>query len=138
MFICKLAQRFRPRYWYWEYVIFVRRIVVCVSMQCRRVEIVIRCHGVTLLSFTKIAYFAVGVSGEVYDLPFSFVLMAFIWVQWHYRPFLTSEANQVMFRDVYLHFKTSTLKLGFLKFKNVLTMFMSNRLSSCCSVCSRL
>jgi len=70
-FIYKLCKRFRAEYWYWEFVIFVRRIVI--------------------------AYFAVGVSGIIYKLVFLFLLMVFIWIQWHHRPFLTSEANQAEF-----------------------------------------
>ena len=31
-FIYQLSNRFRPRFWFWEYVIFVRRIMVIMSM----------------------------------------------------------------------------------------------------------
>jgi len=71
-FIYKLSKRFQPKHWYWEFVLFLRRIVI--------------------------AYFAVGVpETTVYKLVFLFVMMAFVWIQWNTRPFLTAEANQLEF-----------------------------------------
>ena len=73
-FIFKVCERFQPEYWYWEYVIFWRRIMI--------------------------AFFAVGVTNLIYKLVFLFSLMVFIWIQWNTRPFLTSEANQVLFSEM--------------------------------------
>ena len=67
-FINKLSKRFKPRYWYWEYVLFVRRLVI--------------------------AHFAVGSSEMIEQLVFIVVMMMFIGIQWKLTPFLSTETNQ--------------------------------------------
>ena len=66
-----LSCRFRPRYWYWEYIIFLRRIVI--------------------------AFFAVGSPAASAKLIFLFVMASFIVLQWRFDPFSSRETNQVCF-----------------------------------------
>ena len=68
-----LTKRFSPRYWYWEYVIFTRRIIV--------------------------ALFAVGITWSLSKLAFVMIIMMFIGIQWRLNPFVSNETNQVMFHD---------------------------------------
>ena len=70
-FINKLAKRFKARYWYWEFVIFVRRLII--------------------------AYFAVGASEMIEQMVFIMVIMVFIGIQWKMTPFISSETNQAEF-----------------------------------------
>ena len=70
-FMYQLSSRFKPEFWYWEYIIFLRRLTV--------------------------AFFAVGVSGDGYKLIFGLVMMMFIGLQWHLAPFLTPETNRAEF-----------------------------------------
>ena len=71
MFIFKLSKRFKPEYWYWEFVIFVRRMII--------------------------ALFAVGIPGVVYKLVFLVLMMVFIVIQWKVAPFVSTETNQAEF-----------------------------------------
>jgi len=70
-FMHQLCQRFHPEYWYWEYVIFIRRVMI--------------------------SFFAVGVSAVLAKLGFMFVIAMFTWIQWRYQPFVSKEANHVEF-----------------------------------------
>ena len=66
-FIFKLCQRYKPEYWYWEYVIFVRRIVI--------------------------AYFAMSAGGVVSKSVFQSFMVVFLTIHWRLFPFVSSEAN---------------------------------------------
>ena len=68
-FMFQLCHRFKARYWYWEYVIFIRRIMI--------------------------SFFAVGVSSTSAKLVFLFMMVLFICAQWQIEPFSSGEANQV-------------------------------------------
>ena len=70
-FMYQLASRFKPEYWYWEYVIFVRRILV--------------------------SWFAVGVSAVLAKLIFLFIMIGFTVIQWRTDPFSNPESNQVCY-----------------------------------------
>merc|ERR1712029_1169928 len=70
-FIHKLSRRLKPEYWYWEFVIFVRHLII--------------------------AYFAVGVSGVIYKLVFVAVMTVFIVIQWNLAPFSSPSVNAVEF-----------------------------------------
>merc|ERR1719474_2160363 len=70
-FIYQLSNRFSPQYWYWEYVIFVRRVLI--------------------------AWFAVGTSSAMFKLAFLFMMIFFIVLQWKIEPFSTSQTNQMEF-----------------------------------------
>jgi len=70
-FAFQLCVRFKPRYWYWEYVIFVRRILT--------------------------AFFAVGTSELLAKLAFLTVIMLFATIQWRVDPFAHSQGNRVEF-----------------------------------------
>ena len=70
-FIHKIARRFKPEYWYWEYVIFVRRLVI--------------------------ACLAVGGYDEKSKLLFLAVIMMFIYIQRRFHPFLSWETNEAEF-----------------------------------------
>ena len=63
----KLCKPYKPEYWYWEYVIFVRRIII--------------------------AYFAVSASGMVNESLFLSVVLLFSTTQWRLFPFVSNEAN---------------------------------------------
>ena len=65
--IFKLCERYKPEYWYWEYVIFVRRIFI--------------------------AYFAVNGGGVVYKSVFLSLVLLLIILQWKLSPFVSKEAN---------------------------------------------
>ncbi len=60
-FIFQLSSRFKAEYWYWEYVLFVRRICI--------------------------AWFAVGTSSSLAKLAFVFVMIFFIIIQWKKEPY---------------------------------------------------
>ena len=68
-FLYQLSSRFKPKYWYWEYVIFVRRIVI--------------------------AFFAVSSAAVSAKLIFLFAMATFIILQWRFDPFASRETNQV-------------------------------------------
>jgi len=70
-FIFQLTCRFKPAFWYWEFVIFIRR--------------------------TLIAFFAVALSGVISKMIFLGVMIGFIWVQYKVDPFVVPEANQMEF-----------------------------------------
>ena len=70
-FIYQLTKRFKPEHWYWEYVLFLRRIII--------------------------ALFAVGIPGEFYKFVFLIVQLVFIWIQWKFNPYLSAEANTAEF-----------------------------------------
>ena len=67
-FINKVSKRFQSEYWYWEYVIFVRRLII--------------------------AYFAVSATDLYWQLVFIVVMMVFIGIQWKLAPFASAETNQ--------------------------------------------
>ena len=69
--IYQLTKRFKPEYWFWEYVLFLRRIII--------------------------ALFAVGIPGEFYEFVFLIILLIFIWIQWKVNPYLSPEANAAEF-----------------------------------------
>ena len=71
MFIFKLSKRFKPEYWYWEFVIFVRRLII--------------------------ALFAVGIPGVVYKLVFLVLMTVFIGIQVYLTPFVSAKVNQAEF-----------------------------------------
>lgn len=78
-FMFQLCHRFKARYWYWEYAIFVRRITI--------------------------SFFAVGISSTSAKLVFLFFMVLFTCAQWQIEPFSSREANQV-FVDVHYYVET--------------------------------
>ena len=72
-FAFQLCVRFKPEYWYWEYVIFVRRIII--------------------------AFCAVGTTETLAKLIFVAIMVVFICIQWRNEPFASKQANQVRFGD---------------------------------------
>jgi len=67
----QLSARFKPEYWYWEYVLFFRRILI--------------------------SWFAVGVSAALAKLIFLFTMIAFTVCQWRSDPFASPQSNQMEF-----------------------------------------
>ena len=68
-FAFQLCRRFKPQFWYWEYVIFVRRIII--------------------------AFCAVGTTEILTKLIFLGAMVVFICIQWRTEPFASKQANQV-------------------------------------------
>ena len=67
-FINKVSKRFLPQYWYWEYVIFLRRLII--------------------------AYFAVSATDLHWQLVFIVVVSIFVAIQWKLAPFVSAATNQ--------------------------------------------
>lgn len=69
-FIFKLCDQFKPELWFWEYVIFIRRIVI--------------------------ALFAVGLPNEAtFQLIFMALILICIYIQWRVAPFVSTTTNHV-------------------------------------------
>lgn len=69
-FIYQVSNRFKPQYWYWEYIIFLRRIVI--------------------------AFFAVVTSTVQSKLLFMFVMVCFIVIQWGTDPFAAHQVESCL------------------------------------------
>ena len=72
-FIYQVSARFKPQFWYWEYILFARRITI--------------------------SFFAVCTSSVQSKLLFLFIMVCFIVVQWKLEPF---RAYQVEFCSFFL------------------------------------
>jgi len=70
-FMYQLSSRFKSEYWYWEYVIFVRRIII--------------------------ACMAVSISAVISKMFFMCIMILFAVLQWQVEPFANHEGNHTEF-----------------------------------------